>query len=289
MVLAATASVAIAAPAAASSPRFVIAGGRISAGGLQGEWREVGDLANGRFAIRADLGTYRTADIYDGHARWRVDPSGANHPLDSASARRSAVTEAWLARFIWTGQQLRRLPHSRPKSEIADGRRYSTLTVAPEGGEPIKLWFDIASGRVVRAARWLWFFDYSTTYGDYRQVDRHLLPFAIVNSGAGMTESINVVQYSFSDGAPPGSFVRPAQPRDASVPLSGTVVPVAVFPQLTLRALVNGRSMDFLFDTGGHSVLTVDAAKSLGLKMIGSQQSGGSGAGTLLQQETRGC
>ena len=64
-------------------------------------------------------------------------------------------------------------------------------------------------------------------------------------------------------------------------------MPVAVFPQLTLRASVNGRPMDFLFDTGGHSVLTPDAAKLLGLTATGSQQSGGSGAGTVLQQDTR--
>jgi hypothetical protein len=54
-----------------------------------------------------------------------------------------------------------------------------------------------------------------------------------------------------------------------------------------MRASVNGRPMEFLFDTGGHSVLTSDAAKSLGLMAIGNQQSGGSGAGTLLQQDTR--
>jgi hypothetical protein len=102
-----------------------------------------------------------------------------------------------------------------------------------------------------------------------------------------MVEHIEVAKYSFSEKAPSDSFARPAQPADSVVPATGTTVPVAVFPQLTVRASVNGRPMDFLFDTGGHSVLTPDAAKLLGLGATGSQQSGGSGAGTLLQQDTR--
>ena len=260
----------------ATSSGFVTATGQISTGGLQGEWLEVGDLAIGRFAIHADLGAYRTADIYDGHTRWRVDPSGGNHPLNSDAALQGAITEAWLARFMWTGQHLP-LSQSQPQSEIADSRPYRTATVTPKGGKPVKLWFDPKSGRLIKATRWLWFFEYSTTYDDYRDVQGLYLPFVIVNSAAGMVESIKVEKYSFAEEAPSDSFARPAQPADSVVPASGTTVPVAIFPQLTVRASVNGRPMDFLFDTGGHSVLTPDAAKLLGLVATGSQQSSGSG------------
>lgn len=265
---------------------FITAVGQISTGGLQGTWSEAGDLAIGRFAIHADLGAYQTSDIYDGHTRWRVDPSGASHPLNSESAQKCAVTEAWLARFLWTGQRL--LPsQSQLELETAQGRRYRTVTITPEGGEPVKLWFDESNGRLVKATRWLWFFEYGTAYEDYRDVGGLSLPFVIVNSAAGMTETIKIDKYSFSEEIPSGSFGRPVQPSDAFVPSSGTVVPVIIFPQLTLSASVNGHPMDFLFDTGGHSVLTPEAAKSLGLTATGNQQSGGSGAGTLLQQDTR--
>jgi len=168
-----------------------------------------------------------------------------------------------------------------------DGRQYHTVTVTPRGGEAVKLWFDENNGRLVKASRWLWFFEYSTAYDDYRDVDGTLLPFKISNSAAGMAENIEVAKYKFSKEAVSDSFARPAQPTDATVPASGSVVPLAIFPQLTLSALVNGRPMDFLFDTGGHSVLTPDAAQSSGLTATGSQQAGGSGAGTLLQQDTR--
>jgi hypothetical protein len=50
--------VTVGAPAStvATSSGFVTATGQISAGGLEGEWLEVGDLAVGRFAITPTLG-----------------------------------------------------------------------------------------------------------------------------------------------------------------------------------------------------------------------------------------
>ena len=282
-----------AAASAASAPSgpiaddFVTAVGRIAAGGLNGEWRETGDVVTGRFATQADFGAYRTADIYNGRMRWRVDPSGGSHPLDSTSARQAAISEAWLARFLWRGQDLRGVVPSRPGWEMAEGRRYRVLTVTPRGGEPVRLWFDPTTGMLARATRWFWFFDLGTTYSDYREVNGRRLPFAIVNSAAGMVERIEITQYTFAAKMPQGSFARPVEPGDATVPAGGTTVPAMIFPQLTLSASVNGHPMDFLFDTGGHSILTPDAARALGLQAIGSQQTGGSGAGTVSQQDTR--
>ena len=149
------------------------------------------------------------------------------------------------------------------------------------------LWFDAAADRLVKATRQGWFFTLSTTYSDYRDVDGRWLPFTMVSSAAGRTESVEVATYDFAAKAPENAFARPDQPADATVPASGTTVPMIVFPQLTVRASVNGRAMDFLFDTGGHSILTPDAAKVLNLKAVGGQQTGGSGTGTLLQQDTQ--
>jgi len=67
----------------------------------------------------------------------------------------------------------------------------------------------------------------------------------------------------------------------------GTTVTATVFPQLVIEASVNGRPMHFLFDTGGHSILSPDAARTLGLTPVGGVRSGGTGAGTIAQQFTR--
>ena len=207
LALMATLSLTVAARAAPGSPSrgFVSATGRISAGGLQGQWRELGELATGRYAIHADLGAYRTADIYDGQTRWQVDASGGSHPLDSAFARRAAKTEAWLVRFVWTGRGLAGFALPRPKWASEDGRRYRMVNFTPRGGQPIMLWFDAADDRLVKATRQGWFFTLSTTYAAYRDVDGRWLPFTMVSSAAGRTESVEVATYDFAAKAPENS------------------------------------------------------------------------------------
>ena len=275
------------APAPLPSGGVLLADGRIESSGLQGSWRSVSELASGRFAVHSDLGVFHTADIFDGRTRWKVEPSGGSHPLDSAFARRASTTESWLARFAWTRADFGGAARSRAEMVSEGGRRFRLLTATPVGGVPVRLWFDAQDGRLARAERPAWFFTLTTTYADYRDVDGRSLPFEVTESGAETVLKINVDHYRFSAAAPPRAFARPQLPADATVPATGTSVPVVIFPQLTLQAVVNGRPMDFLFDTGGHSILTPDAAKALGLKAVGSAQTGGSGAGTLLQQDTR--
>jgi hypothetical protein len=289
LALMASVSPALAAPLVGGSltGAFVSAEGRVSADGLEGEWRELGDLRTGAFAIHSDLGAYQTADIYDGRTRWEVDPSGGHHPLNSPFAQQAATTEAWLARFVLSGGDRREATWSSPTFAVDGALHYRIFNAVPKGGQPVQLWFDAADDRLVKATRQGWFFTLTTTYADYRDVDGTGLPFTIVNSAVGRVESIKVKAYNLTSSAPPNTFAQPAQPEDATVPSSGTTVPMLVYPQLTVRASVNGQPMDFLFDTGGHSILTPDAAKSLNLLAVGGQQTGGSGTGTLLQQDTR--
>ncbi len=58
--------------------------------------------------------------------------------------------------------------------------------------------------------------------------------------------------------------------------------------QLIVFASINGHApMPFILDTGGHAILTTQAAKSLGLRGRGAGLSGGSGAGTISTQYAR--
>jgi hypothetical protein len=55
-----------------------------------------------------------------------------------------------------------------------------------------------------------------------------------------------------------------------------------------VEAMLNGEGpFSFILDTGGHDILTPDAAKALGLAGAGAGLSGGAGAGTLPEQYTR--
>src|SRR5262249_58007548 len=62
---------------------------------------------------------------------------------------------------------------------------------------------------------------------------------------------------------------------------------LAVEGMITITATLNGKRYDFIVDTGGHDILTPDVARALGLEPVGAGASGGSGEGTLAQQDVR--
>jgi hypothetical protein len=276
------------APAAKWQPHdTLVATGRIAAEGLNGDWRSVNDLGDGRFATRTDLKAFRTADIYDGRTHWRIERSGGSHKLDSPFAERRTRTSAWLARFGWMQAGFGGAQRAAAVTRTDKGRLYSVLTATPRGGEPVELWFDAATGELARAVEQDWFYKVETRYSDYRAVAGRRLPFSIVQSDGDNEERITIDTYRLLPRAPADSYAAPRQPDDHTIPAAGTTVAATVFPQLVIAASVNGRPMHFLFDTGGHSILSPDAARALGLTPVGGTRSGGSGAGTLAEQFTR--
>ena len=265
----------------------LVATGRISAEGLQGSWHSVTDLGDGRFATNTDLKAFATAEIFDGRTHWRVDRSGGSHKLDSPFAQRRTRTGAWLARFGWLQAGFGGARRSAAVVRTDKGRRYSVLTATPPGGEPVELWFDAATGELARAVEQEWFYKVETRYADYRAVAGRRLPFSIIRSDGNDEERIAIDSYRLLPRAPADSYAAPRQPDDHKVPAAGTIVAATPFPQLTIAASINGRPMHFLFDTGGHSILSPDAARALGLTPVGGTRSGGSGAGTIAEQFTR--
>jgi hypothetical protein len=263
----------------------LVATGSIRMGGLEGEWRMAVDLANGRFDTSADLGAYRIADIYDGHTRWRVEPSGGHHSLDSDFARAMTRSDAWLARFGWLQGGYGGAVFSATVNRDQGGTTYLVRTATPRGGRPVVLWFDAVTGDVTKTERRGWFATVTTRYSDYRVAMGQRLPFAIAVADADGEQTIKIARYAIESG--PVRFAPPSQPDDASIPADGTTVPAAIFPQLVIEASINrSEPMGFVFDTGGHSILTPAAAHALGLKVAGESQTGGSGAGTITQRDT---
>lgn len=276
------------APAGTWQPHdTLVATGTITAQGLQGSWRSVNDLGDGRFATRTDLKAFKTADIYDGRTHWRIEPSGGSHKLDSPFAERRTRTSAWLARFGWMQEGFGGAKRAAAVTRTDKGRRYSVLIATPRGGEPVELWFDATTDELARAVEQEWFYKVETRYSDYRPVAGRRLPFTIVRSDGNNEERITVDAYRLLPRAPADSYAAPRQPDDHTIPAAGTTVTATPFPQLEIAASVNGRPMHFLFDTGGHSILSPDAARALGLTPVGGMRSGGSGAGTIAQQFTR--
>ena len=156
--------------------------GTLHAGGLDGSFRAVQDLADGRSVGAYKLGPIEGADGYDGTLGWSRDPGGEVAALDApdGEAARAQPGLARRARLLVSGAHRRRATAGRADREV-DGRRYAVVEATPEGGDPI--------GAVVRCdertcsrapcssrART----PSTTVFDDYREVDGVRLPFHAV-------------------------------------------------------------------------------------------------------------
>ncbi len=257
--------------------------------GLGGRWRLVLDPSTGRMHETVDYGVYQLAETWDATHHWRQDHSRGMHPLNSAFARANAVTYMWLARqgFLRTGADGARIKFLTARR--ADGRTYETLRARPKGGQPIELWFDRETALL---ARTVWTMPINVTtirYDDYRRVGRLMVPFRVIRQeGDTDPESITVDRAEFVKQPAADEFAPPRMPDDSTIPGKAVILPIAYDGDVVVEAMLNGKGpFSFILDTGGHDILTPDAASALGLSGIGSGVSGGSGAGTLSEQYTR--
>ena len=257
--------------------------------GLSGRWRLALDTATGRMHETVDYGVFRVAETWSDASHWRQDHSGGVHPLDSAFARANALTTTWLARsaFLKSGAEGARLV--KLDSRRSGGRLYERLRATPPAGQPVEMWFDAATGLLARTI-WIMPIDIMTIrYDDYRRVEGVPVPFAImVQEGAGSAASIVVEQAGFLAPASAEEFAPPRTADDSMVAGGSASVPVSYDGDIVVEAMLNGQGpFAFILDTGGHDILTPEAATTLGLAAAGAGVSGGAGEGTLPEQYTR--
>src|SRR5439155_16469723 len=103
------------------------------------------------FARRSDYGLLANAEGLDEAGRWRMDNSGAVHPLDSDEARTVAVTEAWLAArgYLFPERGTADLMLLTPATEGA--ATFDRVLATPRGGRGVTLWIRRSDSRLERA------------------------------------------------------------------------------------------------------------------------------------------
>jgi hypothetical protein len=263
--------------------------GTDTAAGLHGSWRLAEDMRSGRRHETDDFGVNRSADVWDEKTHWQQDQSGGVHALNSAFARSRAVTEMWLARrgFLRTDAAGARIEYLNTRQ--ADGRIYEALRATPAGGQPVELWFDATTGLLARTIRVMPTATKTIRYEDYRRAGAVMIPFKIVNQDDDFPPDIIAVdRAAFTAQPADGEFAPPQTPDDSTVANGVATVPVTSDGFVVFEARLNGKGpFGFILDTGGHDILTPEAAKALGLKMVGAGESGGAGAGTVSEQYTR--
>jgi predicted aspartyl protease len=283
-----------AARAAAGGPAWeriaaLQADGRIRTSGLEGRWQELDDLRGGRFRTAVDVGVYKTSEGFDGHVRWRQDPSGGVHPLDAAFSRTNRITDAWLARRAWLQPNAAAdgTGWSAVTARTEGGRSFEIVTATPAGGRPVELWFDAGTHLLARSVRRMPISTQTTLWDDWRQAAGVRLPFWIESrDSSGAPPDIVTVERWSTPRAGAAAFAQARPPADTTL-AAPTTVPIEVTSFVTVGASLDGRPYDFILDTGGHDIITPEVARALGLKPAGAGASGGAGEGTIAQQDVR--
>jgi PDZ domain/Aspartyl protease len=263
--------------------------GSEQASGLNGRWRKAQDIANGHMHEAVDFEVYRSAEVWDGQNHWRQDHSGGVHALNSTFARSNAATAMWLAQYGFLRSDAGGARLEYLNTQQADRGTYETLRATPPGGQPVELWFDISTGLLARSI-WVMPIEITTVrYEDYRRVGRLLVPFKVVSQEEDSVPDIVTLDRAELVKQPDrNEFAAPLVPDDWSVAGGVTTVPISYDGDVLIEAMLNGKGpYGFILDTGGHDILTPEAAAALGLTGTGAGSSGGSGAGKISQQYTR--
>ncbi len=273
------------------------ADGRVAVSGLDGTARFDDGLADGRYARRFHIAIMGpNGDVYDGRTLWSQDVGGGVRPIDSPFARRQARSQAYLARRDYLaesgdatvtclgeradGARSADLRHARP---AASGSSDDGARRRPERTHLLAN----ASMRVPLETSLV-------TYGDYRAVDGIVLPYSIA-SGTKVTPNddyaLTVTHYDVLRHERDADFAKPVAPDDERMVggVASTTLPMMLEGrQLMIWASIDGHAaMPFILDTGGHAILTAQAAQTLGLLSSGAGESGGSGPGKIATQYTR--
>lgn len=282
-----TAAVLARAKAASGGDRWNAVGGiemrgRLVASGLAGDVTEWQDPHTGRWASRGQLGQLQLAEGYDGTSSWQRDPGGEVSRITGASEQAHARTEAWLvARGYWFPT---RWPaqlgaaESRPE----DGRRYEVIRATPRDGVAVELWFDQASGLLVRTRMRQGLDMRTTRYADWRTVDGVRLPFRRVEDRGDPRTVQRLTLREVAIHRPVRDALYAAPSMDDSVRIDNArgvaTVPLQVINNhLFVDARINGQPVHLLVDTGGFNLLTPAAARRLGLATEGRMRGRGAG------------
>jgi predicted aspartyl protease len=262
--------------------------GSENSAGMKGSFRGLEDLTTGRIRHESDYHVIDLAEVWDGNHHWRQDMSGGVHELDSEFAQQASITEEWLARRAYMKANAENASMGPVEERSDAGTTYAVVTATPVHGQPIELWFDPATGFLARSVRVMPTTVQTDNYTNYKRVEGLVLPYRIVtDDGTGDLDAVEISEYRLNPSVDDRTFQPPHAPDDTTVANGKVTIPVEIGNYVTIEAKINGQGpFAFLFDTGGHAILTPEAAKMLGLQSSGAGSSGGAGEGRLSVQYT---
>ena len=253
--------------------------------GLSGSASSLQDLRSGAFVDSYQTGPVSGANGYDGEQAWVREPSGTVASQGGGDTLQLAVNESYRDRNLWWRADRGGARISAPQARHVGQRDYDVLSVAPPGGKPFEAWFDAHTHLLARTVEQQVTLTVTTDYRGYAAVDGVQLAHQwVVDDGSG---AANQQRYTLRSARflPPRDAAAYAKPKvelhDYS--LAGgaheTTVPFQLINNhIYAPVSINGsKPLNFIFDTGGHDILTPATAQLLGIKAIGSQTATGAG------------
>lgn len=257
--------------------------------GMTGTTRSLSDLKDGRSATVYKIGPAEGANGYDGKTPWQRDTSGTVTEQKGGDALVLAVNEAYRNANLWWqpgfgGAKV------ETKGEVTDSSgRFDVLVITPKGGKPFEAWFDTGNHYLVKIVEKQGPQTVTTTLAEYGSEGDVMVPHKIlIDTGVGVQyiQTAKVTKVTFL-GAQPASAFAPPKITVTDFSITGgaasTTIPVEIVNNhIYGKTTVNGKGpFTFIFDTGGHNIVTPAIAKQIGLKVEGTLPGTGVGEGVM--------
>lgn len=261
--------------------------------GLTGTTSSLEDLQRGAFVDSYDIPPTAGASGWDGVKAWEKEPSGTVTDQAGGDVIPNAISEAYQDQNLWwrTDRGGAAIASDGQKSD--GGKSYDVLAVTPKGGTPFEAWFDPQTHLLYRTVENQATQTITTTYSDYAAVDGAMIAKKlVVDDGSHNLQTFTLSSARFSDPLPASAYQRPAENLHDFFIAGGaheTTVPFHLWNNhIYADVSVNGsQPLTFIFDTGGHSILTPATAKELGVEAKGNLSSTGGGENIATSGEAR--
>lgn len=253
--------------------------------GLKGTTASLDDLVHGAFVDSADIPPNKTADGYDGARAWEQEPSGTVTYQAGGDTIPLAISESYQDRNLWWrkdrgGAAVQSLGRKSDKGAVFD-----VLRITPAGGAALECWFDAKTHFLARTIELQGTQTITTFYSNYAPVDGVQLAHKIViddGSGPQGLQTQTLTSARFLKAQDPARFAKPEEHLDDYSIAGGateTTVPFRLLNNhIYADVSINGSApMTFIFDTGGHTIVTPETAKALDIKAQGAVSSTGGG------------
>jgi hypothetical protein len=255
--------------------------GVISFGGAPSTFSQVLDHRRGWTKATTVIGAVTDISGYDG-VNWDFQGGPiAEQTLPGLQA--DNATQAYVARDGWWHPDTD--PATMTPLPAVDGQ--DGVRVTPAGGSPIDVWFDRASGLIVRTVALTDTGKVETRLGDYRTIGDIVVSFHQVSRDpAGAVTTVDVQDVTPLASLPRSALARP-QPVSSGRIAGGARFGLAAFTlsdkpgEILVNVGLGGGHLGLMFDSGAGNYVVPAGAKKLHLRTAGGLPLEGVGNGSV--------